>query len=275
MNKNTIKYEYSDQTALYIYEAIEWIDEHKGLREKIHSLGNVEASYRQINHWEEMGLLEDDRTVAGKGWRKFSFYDMTYILILKKLRQMGMPIEKLRKTKESLFAPVVEKRTDINLLEIATAFIYLKDYGNSHLVIAEDGTAHFMPMEDFTHYKRQNLLPSGMFLLNINAMLREETMVSTGEKLPLNNDRIVFLSPKEFDLIYNIRMKTDVKEMKICLENPNESEDWVPLTEKTLDVNIKDCDGLHNLIDNLGYGKVMLTIRANKIVSTVVKKQEK
>lgn len=269
------QYEYSDQTLLLIYEAIEWIEKNKTLRDKIHSLGNLEVSYRQINHWEEMGLLNDSRNVLGKGWRKFSFYDMTYILILKQLRQIGMSIEQLRNTKKSLFAAVVAKRSDITLIEIATAFIYLKNYGNSHLLVEPDGTAHFMPMEDFCHYKRLNLLPAVYILLNVNQILNQHISLKSEETLPVRTDIICVLDEQEADVIYNMRRDTGVDKMTIGLINEGKRENWSPTLEQEFSVKPDNKEGLHNIISSLGNGKLTLTVRNSQVVNTRVNKRTK
>lgn len=60
-----------------------------------------DASYRQINHWSSIGLIDDPR--KSRKWRKFSFIDLTWIKILQTLRSFGFSNEKLALTKECLF----------------------------------------------------------------------------------------------------------------------------------------------------------------------------
>lgn len=60
-----------------------------------------EFSYRIINHWQENGLIEDERT-RPKGWRKFSISDIVWLHILNELRNFGYSIDNLKKVKEEL-----------------------------------------------------------------------------------------------------------------------------------------------------------------------------
>lgn len=270
-----LNFAYSDSTYLHICEAANWIEANAELRERIHSISNSQNTYRTINHWESVGLLNDVRTEHGKGWRKYSFYEIGYIAILTVLRDFGMPIDKLRRTKESLFSRVFENKPDIILLEIVMAFIYLKNYGNPHLLVEPDGTAHFMPMEDFCHYKRLNLLPAGYILLNVNQILNQHITLKSEEILPVRTDIICVLDEQEADVIYNMRRDTGVDKMTIGLINEGKRENWSPTLEKEFSVNPDNKEGLHNIISSLGNGKLTLTVRNSQVVNTRVNKRTK
>lgn len=60
-------------------------------------------SYRVLNHWTDVGLIEDSRDDAAS-WRKLSLSDLVWIRILIGLREYGLSIDKLLKVKASLFS---------------------------------------------------------------------------------------------------------------------------------------------------------------------------
>jgi len=68
------------------------------LNEKRIRFSNENISSRVINHWQERGLISDDRP-NGKGWRKFSISEIIWLEIIVKLRKFGMDFEKIKKVK--------------------------------------------------------------------------------------------------------------------------------------------------------------------------------
>ena len=62
---------------------------------RIFTVKDTEWSYRMLNHWTEVGLLEDARK-DDNAWRKLSIADVFWIKILIALRAYGLSIEQLR-----------------------------------------------------------------------------------------------------------------------------------------------------------------------------------
>ncbi|MGE3799470.1 MAG: MerR family transcriptional regulator [Candidatus Kapaibacterium sp.] len=84
------------------------------VNEKLYTVKETDLTYRALNHWTELELLEDDRE-EGKGWRKFSMADLVWIRILTDLRYFGVPIEKLKRVKDSV--RVVPEGMELSLFE--------------------------------------------------------------------------------------------------------------------------------------------------------------
>lgn len=59
-------------------------------------------SYRVINHWTKLGLIDDYRSEKNSGWRKFSITDIVWLSIIMSMRRFGFPNEKILKVKDSL-----------------------------------------------------------------------------------------------------------------------------------------------------------------------------
>jgi len=79
------------------------------------------VTYRQLNSWDEQGLLANTRE-GGKGWRKFSVMDAIWIKIIYELREFGFPLEKIKVAKESLSFMSDKCGVPMPFLEFYTAF---------------------------------------------------------------------------------------------------------------------------------------------------------
>lgn len=60
--------------------------------------------YRSINHWENYGLIDDERDDS-KSWRRFSFVEFIWIRMIDQMRKMGLPMETVKAVKAHLFQP--------------------------------------------------------------------------------------------------------------------------------------------------------------------------
>lgn len=87
-------------------------------RERKITLNSV--TYRQINSWEEQGLLTIER--ENREWRKYSLMDAIWVKILQELREFGFSIDKIRATKESLSFLSDKCGVPMPFLEFYTAF---------------------------------------------------------------------------------------------------------------------------------------------------------
>ncbi|MFZ5515158.1 MAG: MerR family transcriptional regulator [Candidatus Zhuqueibacterota bacterium] len=58
-------------------------------------------SYRVINHWEKMGIL-DTKKETDKKWRRYSIIDLVWIQVTIILRTFGYPLEKILTAKRNL-----------------------------------------------------------------------------------------------------------------------------------------------------------------------------
>lgn len=66
---------------------------------------DTEISPRTVNHWEKIGLLDNQRS-EGQRWRRFSFVEFVWINILQELRKVGLGLDALKALKASLLHPV-------------------------------------------------------------------------------------------------------------------------------------------------------------------------
>jgi DNA-binding transcriptional MerR regulator len=80
-----------------------------GLRRKRFTLGRSETSSRVVNHWEAEGVVQDPRE-EGKGWRRYSILDLTWLSIVRELRSFGLSTETLRAAQRDLNSPLLTAR---------------------------------------------------------------------------------------------------------------------------------------------------------------------
>lgn len=80
---------------------ISFISENKELVERFRKpnikISDTNSSYRTINHWESLNILNDNR--ESKGWRKFSTFDVLWIEIVKHLRKWNIKTDVILEVK--------------------------------------------------------------------------------------------------------------------------------------------------------------------------------
>ncbi len=76
--------------------------------------------YRSINHWENSGLIDNDRGEA-RSWRRFSFVEFIWIRMIDEMRKVGLPMDTIKAVKASLFQPASIVDLDIHLRSIYQA----------------------------------------------------------------------------------------------------------------------------------------------------------
>jgi DNA-binding transcriptional MerR regulator len=117
---------------------------HQTLNEKRFTLKRSEVGTRVINHWESEGVTEDPRK-GGTGWRRFSVLDLMWLHAVARLRSFGMPMEKLKRARQSLeglpsFS--LEDGPEITLYEFYVTQALLRQPVS--LIVFEDGEVELL-----------------------------------------------------------------------------------------------------------------------------------
>ncbi len=71
----------------------------KKLKEKLFHMKELELTQRVVMHWDQFGLIDLPRS-NNEEWRKFSFLDYVWLHIIQDLRNVGVPLEVIKKVKE-------------------------------------------------------------------------------------------------------------------------------------------------------------------------------
>jgi len=247
----------------YLKSKIAWRVSEK-LNDKTATIRDTQLSYRVVNNWESVGLIDNKRP-SGKGWRKFSLMDAVWMKIIGELRKFGFPLEKIKKTKESLSRSANPDREGFPWLEffVVSALAY-KD--PVLILIFDTGYAEPVYLDEYIANMETFGLQSHVHI-NLNAILQE--MYPDKDLSPVDQNTMK-LSDEEMELFFLIR-----------------TGEYEQLTVKQQDGRIELIEGTQTekpdqrITEILGKGEwqdISLKQRDGKIVSikrTVQKKAKK
>jgi len=172
------------------------------LNQKVHPIKETDLSYRLINHWEKIGLIDNERP-SGKGWRKFSVMDLIWLRVVSRLRTFGYPLDKIVEMKKGLVRQ--NKKTGqyrFTLFEVyvVMALVFRR---SAVLLVFDNGSAEPTTL---AHMKlTEDILGSGLddhIHISINAILQD--LYKDRELSPLS-DTSVELDDVELELIVLLR----------------------------------------------------------------------
>ncbi|MBI2270282.1 MAG: MerR family transcriptional regulator [Bacteroidetes bacterium] len=126
------------------------------LNDRTKAIKTSVASYRQINSWDQYGLL-DVIEREGSEWRKYSIMDALWLNIIYELRLLGYTIDQIKLVKESLAEGSKKVKYPMPLLEYCT-FIALSSKLPVILMVFSDGSAMPIPYEEY----KMNLINYGL-----------------------------------------------------------------------------------------------------------------
>lgn len=158
-------------------------------------------TYRQLNSWEEQGLLTNNR--EDRSWRRFSIMDALWVKIIQELRVFGLGWEQIKVTKKSLEWESKECGVAMPILEFYAAFAI----GNKMpvlLLVFKDGIC--VPA-NYTQYKvaREFAEVENHLQINLNAIL--QSFFPTLDLKPKNKNEIP-VEVDEMELLAFLRLNT-------------------------------------------------------------------
>lgn len=179
------------------------------LREKKYTAKDTDKTFRIINYWESVGLLDDKRKSGGEGWRKFSMMDMVFMHLLAKLREFNFSIQKLKIIKDDLNAIMTREtaETGITILEYAyLRAVCATNCGNTYFMITPDGHIDCTTQKDILLMQLLEEMPEGYICINFNQFL--STRVKLGKrKIPVHSEHAFVLNEKEQTILEVLRTK--------------------------------------------------------------------
>ena len=234
------------------------------LREKKYTAKDTDKTFRIINYWESVGLLDDKRKSGGEGWRKFSMMDMVFMHLLAKLREFDFSIQKLKIVKDDLekTLTVGKTKTDITILEYAyMRAVGAKNGGNTYLLITPDGHADCVTQKDILLMQALEEMPEGYICINFNQLLSERVKLGK-RKIPVHSENAFVLSEKEQTILEVLRTKK-YKSITIAPKEGGKSM----IIECTADY--KEGDTLPD------YGDIVTRVQDGSIVQKTIKERIK
>jgi len=142
----------------------------KRIAEQILRINDERLSSRLLNHWYEVGILEDDRP-NGKGWKKFSLSELVWIQIIIKLRSFGLDLSRIKKVKNEIDVyNSLDKVSKCSLLDF-----YIMIVANSNIpikfIVFESGEAHIIRQVDLDLANTLELISEDFISIDLNKLL--------------------------------------------------------------------------------------------------------
>ncbi|MEI8229740.1 MAG: hypothetical protein WCG83_01220 [Candidatus Peregrinibacteria bacterium] len=169
------------------------------LNEKKHTIKDTFQSYRLINHWSTLGLLDDERSEESRQWRKLSMLDIVWVNVLVEMRKFGFPLEKLHIAKNSL-CQSKNKDHPYFLLEFAVVNVLLRNSQQVVIVLA-DGKAGVLE-EQMVQLNREWFGLKSFLSININTIV---SRIFNGKDFFPMLTHLVSLTNEEIEVILEMR----------------------------------------------------------------------
>ena len=186
----------------------------KMITEKKFRIRDTDQSYRVINHWSSLGLLDDERESNESSWRLFNVLQLVWIKAMNRMRFFGLPIELIKKAKTSF---VFERNEDIfqGVFEFYVARTFVG--GKTQLIIFDDGTS-CIALEEEVHAWQAARGLANHLVINIYEIVEElfpKLNIRFKHNSGLSSDELellLFIRSKDFETI-EIRRKGGKIEM--------------------------------------------------------------
>lgn len=230
------------------------------LNEKRYTIKDTEQTYRIINHWSSLCLLEDERTDQSK-WRKLSLLDLLWIHAVVELREFGFPLEKVRTVRESLF-PRGAKGTIIPFFEFAIAEV-IAHKTEQCLIVFDNGSATAISGEMLDVNHRFSDIEN-YICINLNRVVSK---VLKGKDFSPAFRNVQTLNEDETEVLLNMRSG---KYESVSVKMKNGEIELIEATE-----SIESQKKLIELLKDADYQNIEVKTRDGKIASikrTVKKK---
>lgn len=177
------------------------LDERKKMNTPYKVMTESGLSYRLINHWEQNGIIDVERGVDGKGWRKFSFMDQIWIRLVVELRSFGISLKNIKtiynqlRTNDIDFSPTVYPKLEFFIHYFFSYKTPIK------LIILKDYNVFICTKEEIEAAEKEDLLDS---YISINFHKIIQLVLKKSTYKPNYKEEIV-LSEKERMLLDHIR----------------------------------------------------------------------
>lgn len=215
-------------------------------------------SYRQINSLDQNSLINENRTNK-KGWRKFNFKELAYILIVQDLRKYGFNNLQLKELSKYFLDPKLNYLSDLMIgCVFAQVEITITIDSNGTVNIFDPGFYELIGAD----------IPHVRLRLNdyINKIARLINKPEFPIKYSIKSEALnsTSLTPKEEELLKIIR-NTEYSSIKI--KKSNGSDLLVHAEKKHISRIGNEVEELLNVINSKDYQDINIIKRDGKIVN--------
>lgn len=144
----------------------------KHFNEQKHTIGEEKISSRLLNHWYEVGIVDDDRP-NGKGWKKFSLSEIIWIQIVVKLRGFGLDLKKIKAVKDEIdIYNSLDKISKFPLIDFYAGIAILSNTPIKFIVF-ESGEANIVRQIDIDIANQMGLISEDFISIDLNKLLNK------------------------------------------------------------------------------------------------------
>ena len=262
----------TDNLLVKYLEADEKLKLSDFLNDKKFKVSDTPLSYRQANALGDDKLLSTDRKTK-QGWRKFSFKELVYVLIVNELKKFGLKHEQLKSLWEAFFKePVKQKINEIRIDKFIGECAIGCTLAQVEIKISIDSDGSIIFYDPF-HSVLLDTLSGSKSLITIRLNDIVNTLLKQLGKNPIpltwTQSKLVFdtipdISVKEQELLKIIRDKN----FSVVKIKKKDGDIAVVYAETILDTSkgLKQAD-LIKLINDKDYQDVSIIKRDGKIVN--------
>ncbi|MBL4715061.1 MAG: hypothetical protein COC01_02415 [Bacteroidetes bacterium] len=120
------------------------------------SIGDLDITSRVLNNWDENNiLLKQTKSKDKHYWRKFNLQEAVWLLIVKQLRDFGIPLNYIHRYKQFLLKPVYSGKSKSNstsFLEVLVAYYLLTERVVALKIFHDGNGAFWLQSEDNIGY---------------------------------------------------------------------------------------------------------------------------
>lgn len=134
--------------------------------DKLIPLSNTGVEARVFFHWKKYGLIDWVEESEKRAWVKLNIYQYLWVIVIKTLREFGIPLEEIKKGKDSLFRDIMQdaiSNMDIYMANIKKGEnFYKEEHINSLKTIFE------LYKRNITAISKEELINNTLFANIIN-----------------------------------------------------------------------------------------------------------
>lgn len=263
----------SDNLIAQFYDVNKQINLVDFINKKQFTVSDTPLTYRQINTLDEDNLLDNSRGNK-KGWRKFSFKELVYILIVAEVKKFGVKHDQLHELWKAFFENP-QSNTKKGFADLAIGCVF----GHTQIILTIDyqGDVIFYDPNSYILLSTWEQKPTLTLELNhfVNQTLKT---MGRGEFLPKftvftesfkRSEKII--KPKEEELLKIIR---DEKYSAVRVKKKN-GEIEIVYAEKTNNTSGLTPEELLAIINKKDFQDISIVQRDGKIVNLKVEETYK
>ena len=164
------------------------------LNRKNMTVADLKFTYRQINSWDEHGLLDPKR--EGAQWREFSIMDRVWLCLIREMRKYGISLKQIGKVKTYITEYPIGVGKTIAALEFYTAHAAPRKHP-CVVVIFEDASALICQYQEWLRMQLADKVPNHV-LIHLNPIFEH---VFPKSKIGANYKEVTGFAYQDFEML--------------------------------------------------------------------------